>query len=113
MLFLSGQVSGAVAAENAYNSRDLCDHDTDWEGRARAYSKTSLLIRRQISPLVATALLGKLRSKMTLYLTTGKSRPVRFAPRSATSARGCRLFSKWSQNSWLTNPSAFSSHCNH
>jgi hypothetical protein len=33
MLFLSGQVSGAVAAENAYDSRDLCDHDTDCEGR--------------------------------------------------------------------------------
>ena len=33
MLFLSGQVSGAVAAENAYDSPELCDHDADCEGR--------------------------------------------------------------------------------
>ena len=33
MLFLSGQVSGAVAAENAYDSPDLCDHDASCEGR--------------------------------------------------------------------------------
>ena len=34
MLFLSGQISGAVAAENAYDSPELCDHDADCEGRA-------------------------------------------------------------------------------
>jgi hypothetical protein len=33
MLFLSGQVSGAVAAENAYDSPERCDHDADCEGR--------------------------------------------------------------------------------
>jgi hypothetical protein len=31
--FLSGQVYGAVAAETAYHSGDLCDHGTDCEGR--------------------------------------------------------------------------------
>ena len=33
MLFLSGQVSGGVAAENTYDSPELCDHDADCEGR--------------------------------------------------------------------------------
>jgi len=69
MLFLSGQVSGAVAAENAYDFPDLCDHDADCEGRPAGGFEQLLintsLIRRQISPLVATALLGKLRSQMT------------------------------------------------
>ena len=65
MLFLSGQVSGAVAAENAYDSPDLCDHDADCECRPTGGFEQLSLIRRQVSPLVASALLGKLRSQMT------------------------------------------------
>jgi transposase len=65
MLFRSGQVSGAVAAENAYDSLSSATTMPTANGAPPADSNSSLLIRRQISPLVATALLGKLRSQMT------------------------------------------------
>jgi hypothetical protein len=65
MLFLSGQVSGALAAENAYDSRDLCDHDADCEGRTAGGFEPLLINTSADLALVATALLGKLRSQMT------------------------------------------------
>jgi hypothetical protein len=65
MLFLSGQVSGAVAAETAYDSRDLCDHDADCEGRtAGGFEQLLINTSADLAP-GATALLGKLRSQMT------------------------------------------------